>query len=917
MGKLLTLASLVDALAGHDDRPAVLTLHEEGMESWSYAELSGHATGLARGLVSTGIGRGDRVLLLAPARREWVAACLAVLRAGAVAVPLDVQLTEEALRSILDNSGARLIFTTSDQVHRLRDLGTETGPQIVLLDVGAEDERSWRRLVTDDATELPRLTPEDAAVLFYTSGTTGTPKGALLTHRNLVFQLNTVSETGLVRSDDRVLLPLPLHHVYPLVIGMLLPLAMGLPIIIPHSLTGPQIVRALREGEVTAMIGVPRLYAALYSGILARVQARGRLASMFLEALIQASARLRRHLGLRLGKALFGRLHREFGPRLRLLASGGAALDPDLAWKLEGLGWQIAIGYGLTETSPLLTVNPPGTPRLDSVGQPIPGVEIHIDQSSLPEEARQQQTDAARRTGEILARGPNVFAGYHNLPEQTARAFSDGWFRTGDLGYFDDAGYLHVLGRGAELIVIASGENIQPEDVEEVYLESPLIREIGVLQREGRLAALIVPELNEVSQHGGSLDQAIREAVGERSRRLPSYQRVSDYAITREPLPRTSLGKLRRHLLVERYERARQGDEGGDQTAGPVSVEEMSEQDRALLENQAAQDVWNWLAGRYSDRRLTPDSSLQFDLGVDSLEWVNLTLEIGRRTNVELTEAAIGGIDTVRDLLREVSSQAETGEAVPQLLPSHDRPEEALNAQQKLWLEPLGPVMSVTARAVFALNRVLMRRFFHLRVRGIEHLPKQGQFILTPNHSSYLDPFVVAAALDQRRLRQTYWAGWTGVMLNNPLSRLLSRVAQVVPIDHRRALFSSLAFGATVLKRGNNLIWFPEGRRSSTGELLPFRPGVGMLLDRYPVPVVPVFIHGAYDAYPPGQFFPRPRRITLEFGEPLDPRDLEQRAEGDQPYQRIAQALHDRVAQLGAQRGRDQAEAQQEAGTVG
>jgi len=199
---------------------------------------------------------------------------------------------------------------------------------------------------------------------------------------------------------------------------------------------------------------------------------------------------------------------------------------------------------------------------------------------------------------------------------------------------------------------------------------------------------------------------------------------------------------------------------------------------------------------------------------------------------------------------------------------------------------------------MFALNRTLARKVFHLRVEGVEHLPREGPFVLAPNHVSFLDPFAVAAALDYPRLRHTYWAGRVGVAFGNPFTRLISRLAQAVPIDSHRAVFSSLAFGAVVLMSQKNLIWFPEGHRSPTGELQPFKPGIGMLLDRYPVPVVPVFIDGTHEAMPPGRIWVRPKQVTVVFGGPLEPRELEQQGEGDQPQSRIVQALHEHVAEL-------------------
>ena len=892
-GGVGTLRSVVDGLSARGGRPALVTLGEEGVEIWSHAELAGWVLGLAHGLREAGVECGDPVALFGSNSKEWVAACLAVISAGGVVVPLDAQLGDEALGRVLLDSGARHVFTTADQVERLENLDTGAESTTILLDVEEDDKRGWRCLLTDEDVDLPPVEPGDVAALFYTSGTTGAAKGVPLSHANLVFQIDSLLGADLVSEDDRVLLPLPLHHVYPFVMGMLTPLAAGLPIVLPHSLTGPQLVRALKEGEATLIVGVPRLYSALYSGIEQRVGSGGRLAAALFQGGVDLCVRLRRLTGLDVGRLPLRPLRRRFGPRLRVLASGGAALAPDLAANLEGLGWRVAVGYGLTETAPLLTLNPPNGKKLGSVGRPVPGVEISIDPSAVPEESVGGVT--SRKEGEILARGPNVFSGYRNRPDETIKVLDEnGWFRTGDLGYFDDDGYLYVTGRASTLIVTPGGKNIQPETVEGAYLENPSIREIGVLQKDGRLVAVILPELDEV-RHLGDIRRAIREAVEATSKRLPSYQRISDYTMTSEPLEYTRLGKLRRHVLEDHYKRARQGAEGSEEEAvGPVAPEEMSEEDRALLRDPAAIGVWKLLADRYPERRLTPDASPQLDLDIDSLGWVNLTLEIGEKTGMELDEAAIERIDTVRDLLREVASGA--GRTTHHVSP-FERPEEVLDYRQKRWLKPLGPARSAMARGMFVLNRMMMRGSFRLRVEGLENLPDNGPFIIAPNHVSYLDAFVVAAALDHSVLRRTYWAGWTGAAFGNPLTRLVSRLAQVVPVDPGRAGLSSLAFGAAVLRRGQNLVWFAEGERSPTGSLQPFKSGVGLLLSHYPVPVVPVFIRGTYEAMPRGRFLRRLEQVTVAFGEPLDPRSLDGTASSQE---QVVEAVHERVAELGA-----------------
>jgi long-chain acyl-CoA synthetase len=249
-------------------------------------------------------------------------------------------------------------------------------------------------------------------------------------------------------------------------------------------------------------------------------------------------------------------------------------------------------------------------------------------------------------------------------------------------------------------------------------------------------------------------------------------------------------------------------------------------------------------------------------------------------------------------LLVEVAKQAEIGgRSEPQALPL-EQPEKVLSDEQRRSLEPFGPIKATVARGMFALNRAIARRVFHLQVEGVEHLPEEGPFVLTPNHISFLDPFAVAAAIDYPHLRHTYWAARVGAAFGNPLYRLVSRLGHAVPIDSHRAVFSSLAFGAAVLKRKENLIWFPEGHRSHTGELQSFRPGIGVLLNRFPVPVVSVFIRGTHEAMPPGKVWPKPTKLKIVFGKPLDPRGLEQQGEGEQPEHRIVQALYEHVAEL-------------------
>jgi long-chain acyl-CoA synthetase len=889
--RLETLQAIARSIGERGDHLAVLALSRESDARWSYRSLSDHARRLATGLVASGVERGEPIAMFAPNRPEWIVAVLAILDARAVAVLIDAQVRGDDLAHYVRDSGSRRVFTVREHAERLGELRLDPRPSIVLLDADDTDERSWRRLFAAEPGELPRSEPGDRAALFYTAGTTGPPKGVPLTHENCASNLGALLEARVATPDDRILLPLPFHHVYPFMIGLMSVLATGATLVLPAGLTGPQIVRALRKGEVTTIVGVPRFYEALVSGLEARVRARGRIVSTTFRAALAASIGARRALGLRYGRVLFRALHRELAPRVRIVTSGGAKLDADLGWKLEGLGWEVCTGYGLTETAPILAFNVPGQSRLHTAGRPLRGVHLRLDDHD------------GDGVGEVLARGPNVFAGYHNLPDKTAEAFtSDGWFKTGDLGRFDTDGYLEIVGRSSEIIVLAEGKHVVPEHVEKVYLEHRAIREIGVLLHDGRLVAVIVPDPREVARRELAVEDVVREAVGEQSRRLQSWQRVGEYGITREALPRTRLGKLKRHLLPELYERARRGAEEGAEAHRPARPEELSDEDRALLEHPTAKLTWDWLTERYRDRRVTPDTSPQLDLGIDSLEWMDLTLEMRERAGVELHDDAIAEIATVRDLLRATIDAVEAG-AGPGVAAPLERPEELLSEQQRRWLEPSGRIVRSLGVPVYAANGMLMRRLFRVSAEGLERVPERDQVIFAPNHRSLLDPFVIAAVLPLARLRQTFWGGKTDWLFTTPFARFLSRLANVVPVDPRHAAISSLALGAAVLQRRKNLVWFPEGTRSPTGELQRFLPGVGKLLERFKVPVVPVFIHGTERALPPGRFLPRPARVTIVFGEPIHPDELSRRGQGEEAAERITTALHDAVAELGRSGG--------------
>lgn len=887
-----TLQDLLVRFQGLETAPAVLSVSEAGAPATAYADLSRQAMRLAAGLLASGLKPGEPVAIIAPNSVEWIIAAFAVVAAGGLLVPLDVHLPADLLAHEISDSGCTRIFASSDSLASLRNAlpedpapedsaSEDSAPEIFLLDGGKGlgeghgGARDWQTLLADEARALPALSPDDPAVLFYTSGTTGLPKGVPLSHRNLLANLAGLRSQNLAYPGVRALLPLPLHHVYPFMVGMLVPLDGGATVVLPAGPTGPEIVRALKLGQATALVGVPGLYEAMATTIQGRIEARGRLLAPLLKSLFALSLWLRRRLGWRLGRLLLFPVHRGIGPRLRLVASGGAALKDEVAWTLEALGWQVLTGYGLTETAPIISFTTPGHAHIGSAGRPLDGLEIRF----APVEGMPG--------GEVQVRGPNVFAGYHNRPDADERAFTpDGWFRTGDLGVLDDNGCLRILARVDEMIVSAGGKNIQPEEIEETYTRSLYLREVGILDRGGRLSALVVPDVTAIDRAGDeNIEAVVRAELGRASGGLRPHERVSDYRITHDALPRTSLGKIKRHLLPELFDQA-----GGKTAVTKAEDGDLPEMDRSLLSSASSRVVMDSLRQLAPERPITMDADLQADLGIDSLAWVSLTLELERGQGIYLDESAIGRLTTVRSLLEATLRAQEQTFA--------REGEGPIPAERLRWLEPGGLVLRSLSLVLLIVNRVVIRGLFRLRVSGADRLPLDRPFVLTPNHTSFLDVFALAAALPAPVLVNTYWAGTVDYLFNSGLRRAFSRLAHVFPIDPAQSPVSSFLMGSEVLKRGRVLVWFPEGRRSLDGELQSFMPGIGRLVQEPDWLVVPVHIAGAFEAWPRSRRLPRLRPLTVYFGEPINRNDLVAAGSGDDESARLSDGLWHRLSAL-------------------
>lgn len=872
-----TIDRLLNDLSARGRHPAVIDFAPAGIATWESATLADNVLRLACGLRKDGIAKGDPVALWAPNSAAWILAALAVLAAGGMLVPLDDLADDEQIHAALASSGARLIFTTADHAAARGDILRAFGATAILLDdaapAAAPTTRTWQSLMSPRAEDLPVPAADDSALLSWTSGTTGSPKAFVLTHRNIASNVEALRDLGVVGVGDRALVPLPLHHAYPFVVGVLTTLTIGTTIVLPGGTTGPLLMQSLRDGEVTAIVGVPRLYEALVAAIELRVRAYSRGVRVLWRALLGSTLLVRSMTGLPLGRLLFASVRHAIAPRLRLMVSGGARLERETEERLEALGWMVLTGYGLAETASLFTGNRPHDRRLGSAGRPLAGGEVRI---ADPDD---------HGVGEIEVHGSSVIKCYRDNPAADRDAFTaDGWFRTGDLGVVDRGGFLFVTGRAKEVLVLGGGKKVIPEDLERLYGAAPEIAEIALLEDKGALVALVRPDPVKLRARGATnFRDGIRVILTERAQKLPSYERLSGFALTDQPLPRTRLGKYRRFLLPLLYAEAHAGTVR--RTAHAPTPE-----DAALLRDPTAAAIWSLLRQRYPHEAIDLDASLGLDLSLDSFAWMELAIILQDRLGIHLTEADIGAVDTVRDLLRRAIARRTEAQPSP--------PEETRDIER--WIAPTAASVTALGFVLYGLNRLVMRALFRLRVAGTERLPATGALVIAPNHASYLDPMAIAAALPWSRWRQLYWAGDALRLFPGRLGRLFCRATHVFPVDAAHP-GTALETAARVLEAGDVMIWFPEGWRSPDGGLQRFLPGIGQLLLRSRAAAVPAYIAGTFEAWPRGRRMPRLRRVAVAFGRSESVEVLRDSGSGRTDEERIANAVRQRVGALTAE----------------
>src|SRR5262245_14091916 len=546
----------------HETRVAMRIERDGHKEQYTYADLRELATRAAGFFAGHGIKNGARVILFSHNAPEWGMTYLGVLKAGATCIPVDPESSTEEVVNFA-RAGEATGIVISDKLKEERSALPEQ-----LKATGLENVKLWtfdevfevldERTESDRIALLPsRVTAQSVASLIFTSGTTGRPKGVMLSHRNLTSMVSMLSSVFDMDTSDGVLSVLPLHHTFEFSTGFLTPLSRGAQITYLPELTSDHLAKAIKNGHVTGMVGVPALWELLHRRIKNRLHERGKWVGESADLLMRFNAWLRDKTPLNFGQILFYPIHEGMGGRIRYFISGGSALNEKVQRDFQGLGFTILEGYGLTEASPVLTVTRPENRMLSgTVGKPLPGVEVRI---SEPDPSG---------VGEVIARGPNIMSGYYEDEAATKQTLVERWLYTGDLGRVDDDGNLYLVGRSKEIIVDTNGKNVYPDELEELYEDSPYVKELSIVGLPDgigeKVACLVVADDEyDISLSRASRHRLVEEHFREVSASLPYFKRVKVLHFTDIELPRTATRKVKRREVVQIMESMEENQKTG------------------------------------------------------------------------------------------------------------------------------------------------------------------------------------------------------------------------------------------------------------------------------------------------------------------------------------------------------------------
>ena len=773
------------------------------------------------------ITKGDRSALMMENRPESIFSFFSIWAKKGIAMSLDAGYTVDQLAYVLGDSIPKYLFVSNKTKKVAEEANSKLNNIIKIINV---DELVLPAEYKIKKEEFENDSNDDVAVIVYTSGTTGNPKGVMITYENIKTNMEGVRAVDLVNETDVILAMLPYHHIMPLCFTLILPMYMGVPIVLLTEISSSSLLKTLQENRVTVILGVPRVWEMLDKAIMIKINESSLAKFMFKMAEKINSMAIR--------KMLFSKVHKQFGGHIRLMVSGGAKIDKNILEDFRTMGFCAIQGYGMTETAPIIAFNVPGRERSDSAGEVIPNVEVKIADD-----------------GEILVKGKNVMKGYYNNEKATEEAFDkDGWFHTGDLGRMDGK-YLIIIGRKKEMIVLPNGKNIDPNDIEnEIIKNTDLIKEIAVTEYKEQLLAIIYPDFQQIeAKKIVNIKDAIKwEVIDKYNVTAPNYKKIHYIKIVKKELPKTRIGKIRRFMLKDLIE-------------DKDDVIEQKEEKKAIVVPPEMKEKFD-IINKYIDERyhkaIDLDSHIELDLGFDSLDIVEFMNFLNETFGINLVEQDFVENKTISAIINLVNEKA--GKFVEKV-DKNENLKKIIESDSDVKL----PKDARYAKFLRVILGPFFRFYFKYKCIDKENI-KDGAGIIVGNHQSYLDGFMVNNVFTTKEMNDNYYIA-TALHFKSKTMKYLANHGNIILVDANRNLKNTLQAAAKVLKNNKKLIIFPEGARTRDGQLHEFKKTFAILAKDLNVPIYPFVLKGAYEAFPYNKKFPKRNNVSVQFLERIEP----------------------------------------------
>ncbi|MGL5931533.1 MAG: AMP-binding protein [Cetobacterium sp.] len=786
----------------------------EGKE-YSYKELIAGAKEYASLL---DLEKEGKAVVFMENRPELLYAFLGIWDKKGTCVCLDAASKVSEFQYFIEDCRPKYIFVSENTYEVAREAVQISGVTTTILNVDKID------LANANKEGVIYAPDRDAvALILYTSGTTGSPKGVMLTFDNILVNIEGLNKYNMYQPSDRVLALLPMHHIFPLLGSGIVPLQQGATIAFLKELSSQAMVDALNNYKITMMIGVPRLWEVLHKKIMEKINSNKVIKTLFKAAEKVDSKDF--------SKKLFKKVHEGFGGNIRFFVSGGSKLNPEVSRDFKTLGIDVCEGYGLTETAPMISFTPINQVVPGSAGKIMDGVEVKIAED-----------------GEILSRGRNLMKGYYNKPEATAEVIdADGWFHTGDLGEVKDE-YLYVTGRKKEMIVLSNGKNINPIEIEQwIMSNTDLIEEMVVTEYNALLTAVVYPNFAKVKEHRiTNIAETLKnDVIDKYNGKAPNYKKILDLKIVQQELPKTKIGKIRRFMVADLLE-------------GKVEVEK--EENAPTFEEYTV--ISEYLSNLKS-KKVTSKAHLELDLGLDSLDLVEFMTFVQSSFGVNLTE--------------EVLTENPTVIAIAEYLKENSNGLEVKDIDWKTILEKESlegfPKSNCAGKIVKTILKPVFSAYIKVEKETVENSNVNTPTIFVGNHQSFLDGFIFNQSVDNKILDNTYYLAKVA-HFQKGFMKSLGENSNVMLIDINKNLAETLQSAATALRKGKNIVIFPEGTRTRDGEMKEFKKFYAILAKELGADIVPFGIKGAYELFPAHRKTPTSGTVKVKFFPKVSPTSL-------------------------------------------